>query len=370
MADNDQDKTEYQSQKKLEQSRDKGEMPRSQELATFIVFAVFLMYFSMMRVAWLDGFGGIMRDMLNIDRGFNLTVDTVGEFLIGPVVRAAMLLAPLFVVLMFLSPAITMAQTGFNIAKDKLSFDASRMNPISGIQRMFSMRQWVEGGKSTLKIGLFMYLAWLPIHESLPKLAVLGARDLRDQLNVLFDIAIDIGVRVSVMMAILAVVDYGYQWWTFYKTTLMTHQEMKDEMKEREGNPMIKQRQRQIAMQRARQRMAGEVPKASVIVTNPTHFAVALTYDKDRQGAPFVCAKGTQHMAKRIREIAKANGVPIIENRPLARALYKKVKVGQPIPSEFYKAVAEVLAFVFLLKRHGKTVPAHMRPREIELADL
>lgn len=351
MADNDQEKTEYQSQKKLEQSRDRGELPRSQELATFLVFAVFIIYFGIVRLAWFDGLGAIMGDLLTFDRHLDLTRETLGEFVLIPIVKAMAVLAPLLVMIMILSPAVTMIQTGFNFAKEKLTPDWSRLDPVSGLRRIFSLHQWIEGLKACVKIGLFAWLSWGAIRKALPALGMIGADDVREQLATMLDLSMAIGVRIAVLMAALAAADYGYQWWEFQKKLRMTHQEMKDELKEREGNPLIKQRQRSLAMQRARRRMMAEVPKASVVVTNPTHFAVALTYDREKAPAPYVAAKGAQYMALKIREVAREHGVPIIENKPLARALYKQVKVGQIIPSQFYKAVAEVLAFVFLLKQ-------------------
>lgn len=357
MADNDSEKTEYLSQKKLEQSRERGELPRSQELNTFVVFSVFLMFFGMTRLAWFENFGSIMSDLLNFHEHMNITVDNLGEFLLGVGVKAALVLAPLFGLILIASPLIAMCQTGFNIAHDKLSPDWSRMNPLSGLQRMVSLNQWIEGLKSCLKIGLFGYLAWTAIMKHLPAITMMGGMDLRDQIGLMLDTALSIGIRITVVMATLAIFDFGYQWWQFNKRLRMSPQEMKDEMKEREGNPLIKQRQRSLAMQRLRNQMMAQVPKASVIVTNPTHYAVALTYDRDKAPAPYVSAKGTQYMAARIRQLAKEHGVPIVENKPLARGLYRNVKVGQVIPSEFYKTVAEVLAFVFMLKRrkHGQS---------------
>jgi flagellar biosynthesis protein FlhB len=280
----------------------------------------------------------------------NINSENLGEFLIGPLFRAMLVLAPLLGLILIVSPLLSMAQTGFNIAQDKLTPDLSRLNPLSGLRRMFSMHQWIEGAKSCVKILLFSWLAWSALRKYLPSIAIAGEMELRSQIQLMLDVTLSIGVRIAIMMAMLAIGDFGYQWWEFQKKLRMTQQEMKDEMKEREGNPMIKQRQRSIAMQRLRQRMMSEVPKANVIVTNPTHFAVALTYNRGKAPAPYVCAKGTQFMAQRIKEVALAHGIPIIENKPLARALYKQVKVGQIIPSEFYKAVAEVLAFVFMLK--------------------
>ena len=355
MADNDSENTEYISQKKLEDSRKKGELPKSQELGTFVVFAIFLLYFGFTRTMWFEQLGHVMTDLLTFDRHMKIDVDSVGMFLLAPTARTILVLSPLFILILFISPTVSMIQTGFNIAHEKMTPDWGRLNPAKGLKRMVSLRQWIEGLKSSAKIGLFVWLAWGALAKALPDIEKSGALDLREQLNLMISISLSIGTRIAVMMAVLAVFDFGYQWWEFYKNLKMTHQEMKDESKERDGNPLIKQRQRSLQMQRARERMMSEVAKADVVVTNPTHFAVAIRYNRDKAPAPYVCAKGTQHMAFRIRDHARANGVPVIENRPLARGLYKSVKTGRMIPAEFYKAVAELLAFVYLLKRSSRS---------------
>ena len=355
MADNDSEKTEYISQKKLEESRKKGELPKSQELGTFVVFAIFLLYFGFTRTMWFEQIGNVMADLLSFDRHMKIDIDTVGMFLQAPTARTILVLSPLFVLILIISPIVSMSQTGFNFAQEKMTPDWNRLNPVSGLQRMFSLRQWIEGAKSSVKISLFVWLAWGALAKALPDIEKAGALEMREKINQMLSVSISIGTRIAVMMAVLAVFDFGYQWWEFHKKLKMTHQEMKDEAKERDGNPLIKQRQRSLQMQRARERMMAEVSRADVVVTNPTHFAVAIRYDREKAPAPYVCAKGTQHMAFRIRDHARANGVPVIENRPLARGLYKSVKLGRIIPAEFYKAVAELLAFVYMLKRHSMT---------------
>ena len=370
MAENDSEKTDIESQKKLEESRDKGELPKSQELGTFVLFTTFLIFFSMTQLAWFGGLGEMMAEMLQFDRHMDVTIDNLHELLIAPLMRTLVLIGPLFLVMLVIGPLVSMIQTGFNLAKNKFEPNWDKLNPVNGVQRLVSMRQWVEGGKSMLKIGMFLLLAYYAIVDYMPHLQDAGQRDLQAQLHLMMDLCFTIGKRIAIAMAILAIFDFGYQFFQFKKKLKMTHQEVKDEMKEREGDPMIKQRQRSIAMQRARQRMMAEVPKADVIVTNPTHFAVALRYDKEKAPAPYVCAKGTEHMAFRIRELAKKHGIPIIENKPLARGLHKHCKIGQIVPNEFYKAVAEVLAFVYFLRRKrgmGGSVqtiamPARTRP--------
>ncbi|MCE5229100.1 flagellar biosynthesis protein FlhB [bacterium] len=353
MADNE-DKTEYQSQKKLEQSREKGELPRSQELGTFVVFTVFLIYFSSTGTLWFESIGALISEMLRFDQYLGLNRENLVDFLTLPVIHIAKLVAPLLLVILVVSPLVSLCQTGFNIARDKLAPDWSRLDPVAGFQRIFSLRQVIEGLKSTIKVGLFGWLAWTAVASRLDRIIAIGTLDLRDQINLLMDVSLAIGIRIAILMAVLAVADLGYQWWEFIKRMRMSHQEMKEEAKERDGNPLIKQRQRSLAMQAARQRMMAEVPKASVVVMNPTHFAVALRYDSAKAPAPIVVAKGQDEIALRIKKLALDSGVPVVENKPLARALHRKSKVGKMIPNEFFRAVAEVLAFVYMLKRKGK----------------
>lgn len=361
MADNDQDKTEYQSQKKLEQSREKGELPRSQELGTFVVFALFITYFASTGTFWIESLGGMMRGLLQFDRFMGINRENLVDFLAIPVVQTAWMMAPLLGIILVVSPLVSMCQTGFNIAHDKLAPNWGRLDPIAGFGRIFSLNQVVEGLKSTLKVALFGWLAWSAVSSRLGRIMSIGTLDLREQINLMMDVSLAIGIKIAVVMAALAIADLGWQWWQFIKRMRMTHQEMKDETKEREGNPLIRQRQRSLAMQRARQRMMAEVPKASVVVANPTHFAVALRYDPTKAPAPIVVAKGADEVALRIKKLAIESGVPVIENRPLARALHRKVKIGRMIPNEFFRAAAEVLAFVFMLKRKGRRPSGVMR---------
>jgi flagellar biosynthetic protein FlhB len=369
MAENDENKTEQESQKRLEESRDKGELPRSLELGTFVVFTMFLIYFGLLRLQWFDGFGAIARDLWRFDDHMRLNIDTLGEFLAMPILRAALLVAPLFAMIMIVSPLTTLAQTGFNMAREKIGIDWERLDPIAGFRRIFSLRQVIEGGKSAFKVGLFAWLAWKTLEKRLPQIAQMSDMDTRQQLITMMDAALEVGIRVTVLMAVLAVFDYGYQWWDFHKRLRMTFQEMKDEVKEREGNPLVRQRQRSLAMHRARQRMMEKVKKAKVVVANPTHYAVALSYERSGgTSAPVVCAKGRQYIALQIRRVARENGVPIVENRLLARQLFAQVKIGQVIPSSYYRAVAEILAFVFLLERDPKRARQRQRAGKIVLA--
>jgi flagellar biosynthetic protein FlhB len=361
---NDQEKTEYLSQKRMEEAREKGELPQSRELSTFVVFAIFIAYFSLARLAWFDHMGSVAGDLLRFDSHLGLDRDNLIEFMFVPICRTLLIVAPLFAVILLVSPLVHLCQTRFNIAKNKLAPDWTRLDPAKGMRRMVSRRQIIEGLKAAAKIALFAWLAFCAVQAHMDEIRALATVDLRQQLAILLDVALAIAIRVAILMAILAVADFGYQWWEFHNRMRMTRQEMKDELKEREGNPLVRQRQRSLQMQATRQRMMGEVGKASVVVTNPTHYAVALRYDPAKAPAPWVVAKGSQGLALRIRHLARKAGVPVVENRPLARLLYRKCRVGRMIPGEFYRAVAEVLAFVYLMKqRRGRPAGRRVRPR-------
>lgn len=365
VADQEQDKTEHKSQKKLQQARDRGELPRSQEIATFAVFAVLIVYFALIRLDWFRAIGEIMTDLLTFDRHLDLNVETLDNFLLGPALKTAAFLAPFFLIVLAVSLSVNMAQTGFNIAKERLKIDWERLDPMRGIKKFISAKAWVEGAKSLAKIGLFSWLSYITLEGSIEEIVELPGRDLFYQLNFLISLSLKLGIRIAILMAVLSAADYLYQWWNFQESLKMTHQEVKEELKEHEGDPLVRQRMRSIRMQMARKRMMSDVAKADVIVTNPTHYAVAIAYDRKTAPAPYVCAKGKRYLALRIREIAAEHKIPIIENPPVARSLYRKVKVGQVIPSEFYRVVAEILAFVyFLKKRRGGSVSSQpIKPR-------
>lgn len=253
----------------------------------------------------------------------------------------------------------TVIQIGLLFATDKFSFDLTRLSPMNGIKRLFSVRSGIEVLKSIVKVALVGGIAaWMtaPALQQVPKLASEPLEYLPGQL---YRLVIRLLLTVLVLVVVLAAADYAYARFSFMRMMRMTKQEVKEEFKQAEGDPKIKAKLRQIRVQRARQRMMANVPKASVVITNPTHYAVALMYELGESGAPKVVAKGTDLVALRIREIAEEHDVPIVENPPLARALYATVEVEQEVPPEHYKAVAEIISYVFRLK--GKIRPQPRR---------
>ena len=363
MAEHDQEKTEQKSQKKWEESRDKGELPRSQELATFVVFSVVIVYFYVVRSYWFNATGAVMTDLLQFDQYLGLTRESLGQFFLRPLLKVAYFFAPFFLIILGVSVTVNMSQTGFSFAKDKIRIDWNRLDPMKGLKKMVSLKAWVEGIKSVVKVALFGAVAFWTIKGALPEVVTLPALDLAHQLRFMVELLLTLGIRVTLLMAVLAVLDYGFQWRQFQQTLRMTPREVKEETKEHEGDPLIRQRMKSLRIQMSRNRMMSEVAHSDVVITNPTHYAVALAYNRDKMSAPYVSAKGRQFMARRIREIAAEHGVPILENPSVARALYRRVKVGEAVPSEFYRIIAELLAFVYLLKqRAGGAKPSMVQP--------
>jgi flagellar biosynthetic protein FlhB len=233
---------------------------------------------------------------------------------------------------------------------DKLTMDFSKLSPMKGFKRIFSGRNLVEFVKSLFKVAAIGLVIFLVLKSRMSEYAGLAALDLMAVMDYLRDQVIAMILIVVIMVFVLAAADWFYQRWAFTQQMKMTKQEIKDEHKQTEGDPMIKGRLRALRMQRARQRMMQSVPKASVVVTNPTHYAVALQYDQDSMEAPILVAKGVDLIAKRIRDLATENEVPIVENPPLARALYASVELDEEIPPEHYKTVAEIIGYVMKLK--------------------
>lgn len=352
-ADKEQ-KTEEPSGRKLARARRQGQVAQSREVNTWFMLlaGTGLVMFAAKPIAGL--LEGVLLDcieMQNLMGPGGIDWDAV-QNLLGKV--AVALVLPMLVT-MVAAVAGSMVQTGLLFAAEKFKLDLSRLSPISGFTRMFSMRSVVELLKSIAKVAAVgAIVTWL----MLPQLSNLSGM-LREPIQYLPDEIYKMILRllfgVLALVTVLAIADYAYQRFAFMRQMRMTKQEVKDEHKETEGDPKIKGKLRQIRTERARKRMMASVPKASVVITNPTHYAVALQYEMGDAAAPKVVAKGTDLVALRIREIAEEHDVPIVENPPLARALYATVEIDREVPPEHYKAVAEIIGYVFRLKGKMKT---------------
>lgn len=353
MPDSAQERTEAPTPRRREEARESGRIARSHDLNA----AVALLGGLLMLHWWGD-------DMLG--RLLTLTRNCLGEdgiaamnpHELGPAFReiflnGGRLVLPLLVGIVVVTIVIGYLQVGWLITFKPLMPSFERLNPLAGIARMFSGRSMAHLVMGVLKMAVLSLVTYWTLKGRIDVLAHASGMSHLAMVAVAMDLIFTLGLRLAIVLLILAIMDYVYQRYRMEKDLRMTKEEIKEEMKRMDGDPKIKSRRRQIQLQMALHRIRGSVPKADVVITNPTEFAVALQYDRDTMAAPRVVAKGTDFLAKKIREIAIEHGVPIVEKPPLARALYRDVEVGQQIPAEFYKAVAEVLAYVYELAGRG-----------------
>lgn len=257
---------------------------------------------------------------------------------------------PLGGLVVLFATSTVIAQVGFAFTGEPFVPKFDRLNPFTGMKKIISLRSCVELLKGLLKSAIFALMIYNAIKNYLPVSSKTMQMPLELGSRQFWDMLWSLAMRLALMLLVMAFADYFYQKWDFEKSIRMSKKEIKDEYKQMEGDPQIKQKIRQKQREMARQRMMADVPKADVVITNPTHIAVALQYDRAVMGAPQVIAKGADYLALRIREIAQNNLIPVIENKPLAWALYENVEVGEEIPGDFYRGVAEVLALVYRLK--------------------
>lgn len=342
------EKTEEPTSKKRGDARKKGQVGRSQELSG--VFVLIAGFFAM-KVLGASIYDEIANYTIYIFGHLNQGIDTesVMQLFIGMIVILAKTAFPIMLVIMVTGLAINLMQVGVKFTTEPLSFDLSRLNPINGFGRIFSKRSLLELAKSILKIIIIGFFIYSYLRDEIQQMPQLIYMDLSVSLADMGGIILALAFKICVVYLILAILDYAYQKWQTTQDLKMSKDEVKEEFKQSEGDPQIKGKIKQKQRQMAMQRMMREVPKADVIVTNPTHFAVALRYEKG-MAAPLVTAKGQDLVAQKIKAIAREAGVVIVENRPLARALYAAVEIGYSVPPELYKSVAEVLAYVYRLK--------------------
>jgi len=351
MAEDDKgERTEQATPRRREKAREKGDVPKSRDLTSlFPLWTIFL--FFVFGGTFFASFVNYFRSSLV--RGVKTPLDESALFAIfnADATQIGIIMLPLFALILIGIMIIHFLQTGFLISTTPLEPDLAKLSPMKGIKRLFSLMIVYETAKGVLKItalGLILYFLLKQEIYVLPSIVDMSMPTIVDyafaQIKKLVLIS-------ALVLTVFAAIDYAYQRWNYSRELRMTKDEIREEYKEVEGSPMVKARIRSIQRDMARRRMMQEVPKADVIITNPTHFAVALRYDGQQMGAPRVVAKGANLVAEKIKEIAKENKVPVIEDKPLARALFV-LKIDQEIPEVFYKAVAAILAQVY--KSKGK----------------
>jgi len=346
MAETFQEKTEQPTEKRLEDARKKGQVAQSRELTTclLILFTTLFLSFSLSK-----GFEEMFRIYTSYVRNIHLEVDAnnIHEIIQFGFFKGLKLVLPVFGLLLAVTLIGSFIQTGFLWSFEALKFNIEALNPFTGIKKLFSKRSGVEILKSILKIIILVYVSYTIILKELHELLSLHSKDTFFIVQYMGKISFILSLKVCTVLLFIAGLDFLFQWWQHRKDLMMTHQEIKEEFKEREGNPLIKSRIRSIQREIARKRMIEEVKTADVVVTNPTTFAVALTYKAGKMPAPQVVAKGAGFIAEKIKEVARKHRVTIVENKPLAQGLFYSVKVGQYIPEKFYVVVAELLAYVY-----------------------
>ncbi len=353
MADKE-SKTEEATPKRLKDAKKKGQIAKSAELAPAVSLIVFAITASFIAMNLYKNSLNYLKNSLTIGFNTNLTRSNLSSFLPN-LIDLFILIMPYLAIGLIVGVIVNLIQTGLLFTSTPLKPDFNRINPVKGFKNIFSKRAVFSLLKNIVKLLLVSFLTYNYLTESFPKILNAGSIGTERLFPFIMGFVVDLALNISIIMLGLAIVDYIFQKRDHKKELKMTMQEIKDEYKEMEGNPQIKQARAQKQRQLALSRMMSAIEKSSVVITNPTHIAVAIKYDEKEDKAPVVVAKGVDFLAQKIKEKAKENKIPIIENKELARAIYKDTEVGDHIPVELYKLVAEVLAYVYDLEKKKKS---------------
>ena len=350
------EKTEEPTGKRLSDARKKGQVAKSKEIATCTT----LLAFFVVLLLWLERlafqaemfFPSVYNQMDSVIGLYDGQLPFLGirRLFTRVLLEVLVMCAPFFAVGFVVAFVSNLVQVGWKWTTEPMKPKLSKMNPLSGIKKLFSKQSLFDLLIAIVKIALISLIVYNYITGRQESLYLIYDMPVRQAMEAMGDIIIQLGLRISVLYAVVAVADFIYQKRKFHEDMKMTKQEVKDEMKNDEGDPQIKSKQRQRMREASMRRMMQQLPQADVVITNPTHYAVAVLYDADRYTAPVVLAKGADHLAQRIKDIAAEHDIEIVENKALARMLYANVEIGELVPPELYKAVAEVLAFVYHLK--------------------
>ena len=350
------EKTEQPTAKKLDDARKEGQVAKSQEIATaFTLLALFVIIrviYPFMGTNFQTLFERVYNNIPNVARTYDgmLPVAYIRSILTNAILTMLLIASPFFIVAFIIAFLSDLVQVGFKPTSKPLQPKLSKLNPISGMKKIFSARKLFDLGKSLLKLVVMGAVIFSFFSGRTESLFLLYDMPLGQAIGLMGNLIIDLGFRIAAAYMVIAFIDLIYQRRKFNKDMMMTKKEVKDEYKNSEGDPQVKGAQKRRMMEASRRRMMQQLPQADVVITNPTHYAVAIKYDADEADAPIVVAKGADYLAQKIKEIAKDNKVEIVENKPLARMLYANVEVGEMVPPELYKAVAEVLAYVYHLQ--------------------
>jgi len=352
------EKTEKPTAKKLSDARKEGQVAKSQEIGNAFMLVGLFLILKIMGSFMGGRFKGIFARVYNLIPDLSkryatsFTPATVHGLFRDIYLQLFIILLPTLAVAILIAVVVNIIQVKWKPTSKPLKPKLTKLNPINGFKRLFSKEKLFDLLKSIVKVFVVFYVAYSMLKDQLGMLLLLYELPFSQALAAICDLVLDVGLRISLVYIIVGVADYAFQKWKFTEDQKMTKQEVKDEIKNSEGDPQIKGQQRRRMREASMRRMMSSVPQADVVITNPTHFAVALRYDLAIADAPVVVAKGQDFLARRIKEVAEQNGVEIVENKPLARMLYHNVPLDAKIPEELYQAVAEVLAFVYNLKKN------------------
>lgn len=345
------EKTEKATPKKKEKAREEGQVARSTEITTALMFIIMFSFLKILGSNILTKLIWYTKNIYSLFSIRDLTINYAMEIIKNAIITLLGIVAPFFIIAVLVGFVANFVQVGWHPTGKPLIPKLNRMNPLNGIKRIFSLRSSLELLKALLKISIILLIVYNSIKNYEKLVNIFYDLPVLEAYSLIVNICFDIGIKVGAFFVIVALIDYIYQRYDLNKQLKMTKQEVKEEYKQTEGNPQIKSKIKQKMREAAMRRMMQDLPKADVVITNPTHFAVAVKYDSNDQSAPLVLAKGADLIAARIKEIARENEIEIVENKPLARTLYYTVDIGDEIPPDLYQAVAEVLAFVYNLKR-------------------
>ncbi len=350
MAGGDTEKTEKATAKRKNEARNKGQVAVSKDLNRAFQMMICLVVFNMAGYRLFEGFSSGLREHLGNQLTMEMT-DRYAMFLFeNALLKAFSLLFPFFAAIITFMIAINFAQVGIKISTQTIKLSIDKLNPINGIKKLFSLKSLVKIVASVLKVAVLALVVYFSLRNRIDEIGGLGGCDLEEILSYCFSLLFLILFRVGVVLIILGLIDYMYQKWNHEKELRMTKQEVKEERKQMMGDPKIKSRIRQIQFGIFKQRMMQQVPESTVVVTNPTTYAVAIKYERGEMNAPLVVAKGMNLIADKIKSLAKENDIPLVENKALAQTLYRTVGVGDEVPQKLYRAMAEVLTYVYKLK--------------------
>ena len=350
-----QEKTEQPTGKKLSDARDRGQVAKSTEINSLAVFGSGLIIIFMFKEFIGEKMSSFTKEIFNSLETLSINQTIIQAYFIKWILFLLFILAPILISLIIVSLASNISQVGFKFSGKSLVPKLNRFNPIAGVKRIFfNSQSFVELLKSLAKLIIISLFSYIVISKLIQDTFELVNLSIEETVSFMLDAAFSMVWKIMLFFTLIAATDFIFQKMKFKKEMMMTKQEVKEELKQTEGDPLIKSRIRKNMMQMARKRMMSDVPKADVVITNPTHYAIALKYEMNKDNAPKVLAKGMDELAQRIKKVANENAIPLYEDKELARELYKQCDVGDFIPAKLFKAVAQILAYIYQMKKLKK----------------